>query len=124
MIYTEPPIIIVFAFSLLTATFLVKDHTGDNGRYQLFHELSEVLEKLEPTDTCDDFGFITKKSEPNCIERNGFRYFRTGTTITFYRMDEYSVPHVVWTASLNPYHRQIPVSRKDLHNIHTAFSER
>lgn len=123
MIYPEPPIMIVFVALLLGVTLMTNDNTGDRGRYRLFHEIAETTKELKLTHTCDNSGFITTQAKPNCAEKNGFRYLNTGTSTAFFRMDANSVPHPLWTASLNPYSTQIRVSLQDLRTIHSAFVE-
>lgn len=124
MIYKEPPMIIIMTTFLLAVAFIASGYTGDQGRYRLIHEIAETTKELKLTHTCDNHGFITARAKPNCVEKNGFRYLKTGTAIAFFQMDANSVPHPVWTASLNPYSSQVPASLSDLRMIHSAFVER
>ncbi len=123
MIHTEPPMIIILFALALAVFYIARGETGDQGRYQLFHEIEETLQEVKLTHTCDDFGFLTAKGIPNCYEEDGFRYQNTGTFIAFYRMDAVSIPHPIWTASLNPYSRPRKASLEDLRAIHAAFVE-
>ncbi|TLX16227.1 hypothetical protein [Rhizobium sp. MHM7A] len=124
MTYSEPPMIIILTTFLLAVAFIAFGETGDQGRYRIFHEVAEATKGLKLTHTCDNYGFITARAEPNCIEKEGFRYLNTGTSIAFFRMDANSVPHPVWTTSLNPYSTQVPASLRDLRMIQSAFVER
>jgi hypothetical protein len=123
MIYTEPPAVIVLVAFIMAVGFIASGDTGDRGRYRLFHEIAEATNELKFTHTCDNYGFITSRGPPNCVEKNGFRYLKTGTSIAFFRMDADSVPHPVWTASLNPYSTQVRVSVEELRLVHSAFGK-
>lgn len=123
MTHSEPPMITVLLTLLLALAYIACGENGGLGRYRLFHDIAEVTRDVKFSHTCDDYGFFTAKGTPNCIEKNGFRYQNTGTFLAFYRMDAVSVPHPVWTASLDPYSRPNKATLEDLRAIHSAFVE-